>query len=183
MAESIFITDLFECIVIKVDAEMRQRNEPTSVHFAYGHYNEVTKSLTSKGQGITTKGKKYPLIWLVMDFKEKFGAPDKDYYMELNDLQFFIAIGSNGKASTADRYKKYFKPFLYPIYQEFLYQVFASGFFNCSSPETIPHEKIDRPYWGGQNNLGDGTTNLFNDFIDAIQLRNLQLFVNEKNCL
>jgi hypothetical protein len=61
-------------------------------------------------------------------------------------------------------------------------QIAGSGYFTISEAEAIPHERILRPYWGGQDSYGNGTANLFNDFIDAIQIRKLRLVVNDMVC-
>jgi hypothetical protein len=73
---------------------------------------------------------------------------------------------------------KNFLPTLYPMYEEFMYQLSNCGFFACVNAESIPHEKIDRPYWGVADANGNGAANFWNDKIDAIQIRKMQLFVN-----
>jgi hypothetical protein len=178
--ESIIIKELFEDITGKVNGVLSTRaQDPFSVQFDYGNYSEVVKNLTDKGRATTTASrKKYPLIWLVMDFPERFSGGNTDYYCELPNLQLLIVMGTSKTESTAKRYEKYFLPRLYPIYEQLKKQMVDSGFFTLLSTEAIPHEKIDRPYWGGQDS-GDGKTNLFNDYIDCIQIRNLKLFVNE----
>lgn len=171
MSSSIFIPGLFEQIVAKVQARLS-----TPVFFDYGHYVEVTRNLTQKDASITQRDKKYPLIWMVMDFVERYGDINYDY-CQLPDLQFIIAVPTTAAMTTRDRIDKNFKPVLYPIYDAFKEEILESGMFSNADP--LDHEKIDRPYWGGQDNMGNGTVNLFNDFIDAIQIRRLKLNVNE----
>lgn len=179
---SIHIPDLFQTIVGKVNAVFSTRViDPFPVFFDYGHYVEVTRNLTQKDASISQKDKKYPLIWLVMDFDEDFGSID-DGYCDLPALQILITVPTQPAITTPERVEKNFRPRLYPIYDELINQIFQSGLFQVINPENIKHRRTLRPYWGGQDSQGNGTANLFNDFIDAIQIRNLQLKVNESVC-
>lgn len=171
----IHIPTLFENIVAKVDAELNTGTSPKRVYFDYGHYVDVTRNLGDKDKSISQKGDKYPLIWLVMDFEERFGGEEYEY-CELPDLQFIIAVPTKPAINARKRTEETFTPTLYPIYEEFKKQIAYSGYFGNAEP--LEHTKIDRPYWGGQDGLGNGQANLFNDFIDAIQLKRVRLNVN-----
>lgn len=177
----IIIPDLFKVVAAKVNDVLSTRaTDPFPVYFDYGHYTEVTRNLTNKDGSISQKEKKYPLIWLVMDFVEKAG--DITAYCELPDLQILITTVTTPEITAAQRIEKTFKPRLIPVYSELMEQIEQSGYFSVSDSEAIPHERILRPYWGGQDGFGNGNTNLFNDFIDAIQIRKLKLVVNESVC-
>ncbi len=181
MMDFILIPDIFKVISQKVNATLSTRaQDPFPVYFDYGHYNEVTRNLTNKDGGTTSKTKKYPLIWLVMDFVEKCGEIVNGY-CELPDVQILIATVTTPAITAPERIQKTFVPRLIPVYQELMKQIADSGHFDVTE-DAIPHERILRPYWGGQDALGNGTANLFNDFIDAIQIRRLKLKVNESVC-
>lgn len=178
---SIVIPYLFRDIAEKVNVELFSRAEdPFNVYFDFGHYVNVTRNLTMKDGSISHKNKKYPLIWLVMDFVESFKF-DEYGYCELPDLQILIAMATQPTLTDSERYEKSFIPRLLPIYEELKNQMELSGYFELSGP-FFTHEKIDRPYWGGQDTNGNGQANLFNDFIDAVQLRKIKLKVNEEAC-
>jgi hypothetical protein len=148
--------------------------------YDYGHYAEVTKQLTIKDQGISDAVRtKYPLVWLVMDFAEDYGRA-LDVYCEVN-CQLIIANATDMNYTMAERRDENFLPILYPIYSELLYQFSQSPTFRRPPAQTIQHTKIDRPYWDGKEN-GAGGQNLFNDFIDAIQIKNLKLSVAKLIC-
>ena len=181
MATVIHIPDLFADIVAKVNQVTMAYESPFPVFFDYGHYVEITRNLTQKDASVSQKDKKYPLIWLVMDFDEDFGGID-DSYCDLPALQLIIAVPTQPALTTPERVEKNFRPLLYPIYVELIEQIFQSGYFQTINPDNIKHKMILRPYWGGQDSNGNGTANLFNDFIDAIQVKNLQLKVNESVC-
>ncbi len=164
--------------VISVSKQFRSLAGPVSaavgrtVYFETGHYADVTKRLQLKDGAIEVLTReKYPLVWLVMDFEEKFGGPD---YCELPNAQIIIAHNTDMNYSQEERESLIFEPILYPIYSELLYQLKESRLFGMSP--VYEHSKTDRPYWGGQES-GNSENNLFNDMIDAIQLRNLNIQV------
>jgi len=164
-----FIPDIFKAIVDKVALKH-------TVFFSYGHYADVVKELKQKDGAIDENLRnKYPLIWLVMDYVEK-ASKSLDVRCELPSLQFLIATPTELNQSVVERVENNFKPILYPIYKEFMLQIANSTYFKECVVGNIMHEKIDRPYWGGGGNEGsNGSANLFNDTIDAIQIRNLSL--------
>jgi hypothetical protein len=47
--------------------------------------------------------------------------------------------------------------------------------------DVLVHKKTDRSYWGTQQAGGAGK-NMLNDFVDAIEIENLELQINYKNC-
>jgi hypothetical protein len=82
---------------------------------------------------------------------------------------------------TEQRYEKNFRPVLYPIYQELLRQIASPSqkTFFVEDEELIAHTKIDRVNWGKQGLYG-GAANTFNDFLDCIEIKDLQIkFFNE----
>jgi hypothetical protein len=113
-----------------------------------------------------------------MDFEEVMNGKSGDY-AELN-LQLIIATDTSANYTMQERRDKSFLPILYPIYAELLNQFSKSSLLTMAY--NISHTKIDRPYWGVQSGLGNGTGNLFNDFIDAIQIKNFKVNVKRKIC-
>ena len=181
MMDFILIPELFQKVVDRVNENLSTRAvDPFEVYYEYGHYAEIVSALKEKDGSITKKNSKYPLFWLVMDFVEKCGNI-KDGYCLLPNMQILIATSTDPDLSTKDRIQKTFKPRLIPAYREFISQLSNSGFFYNADSDYTPHERILRPYWGGQES-GNGQANIFNDFIDCIQIRNLQLMVNENVC-
>jgi hypothetical protein len=114
-----------------------------------------------------------------MDFEEQIGGSTN--YADVA-LHFIIAVGTSDTYSMQDRRDISFLPVLYPIYAEFLNQFGCSAAFGMPSIIKIPHTKIDRPYWGIQSGLGNGSKNMFSDYIDAIELKNVKLSVKRKIC-
>jgi hypothetical protein len=167
-----YIPDLVGEVVAKTAMALQKE-----VYYDWGHYSEVVKNLDEKDKSITNKAK-YPLIWLVLDTDEQMGRPS-GVYAELS-LQFIIATDTSANYTMQERRDNSFLPVLYPIYSELLNQFSRSSDFGM--PARIEHTKTDRPYWGVQGGIGNGSANLFNDFIDAIQLKNFKVNVKRKLC-
>jgi hypothetical protein len=53
-----------------------------------------------------------------------------------------------------------------------------------SSPDLIAHDKWDRSFWGTSKVVGSGGTDrsVLNDFVDAIDIQNLQLKIDYQPC-
>lgn len=177
---TINIPALFGAVAAKVNTVFSTRlSDPFTVYYDFGRYLEITNRLVEKGKAIVGKNQRYPLIWLVIPFREIYG--DSNGYCDLTDVQIIIAMPTEPTSTTPDRIAENYVPRLYPIYEELLKQIRISGFFSEIADE-IQHIKIDQPYWDGKEN-GNSAANMFNDFIDAIQLKNIRLTVNETTCL
>lgn len=173
------IPALWAAVAAKVDAKLFSRaDDPFHVWFDYGRYIEITRRLTEKDGGVTTPSKRFPLIWLVIPFEEEYGNTGE--VTELKNVQIIIATTTKLDSTTPQRMIDNFVPRLYPIYEEMIKQIKISGFFSEIGYD-VPHKKIDQPYWDGKEG-GAQQANMFNDFIDAIQLKNIRLTVNETTC-
>jgi hypothetical protein len=173
----ISIPKIFATVAAAVNKTFSERaSDDFQVYFDYGHYIEVMTNLVRKDNSISQKEQKYPLIWLVMDFPEVIDARTVGY-CTLPKIDMLIVVPTTPDLTTSERIEKTFVPRLYPIYEELLKQIALSGLFLQQSVMELYHEKIDRPYWGMQDVQGNGQANLFNDFIDAIQIRGMRLNV------
>jgi hypothetical protein len=178
VAETIDIPGLFKACAKEVNTTFSTRKSAAfNVYFQHGHYDAVNKVLIQKGESINFKNTKFPLIWMITPFQRK-DDPARDYFCELSGLDFLVlmAIQKEGE-SIEDQVEKYFKPYLWPIVEEFKEQIVASGFFNVLSVAGIQSD-YDKD-WHYQSGLS-GKNNLFNDCIVAAQIKNLRLRVNEQ---
>ena len=98
-----------------------------------------------------------------------------------NRLNFIIAMLTFREFKAAERYAQSFNPFLIPIYELFLNKIAKSGYFRETEPSRIVHTKYDRLYWG-RSGLYGNEGNIFNDYIDCIELTDLTLTLKPKNC-
>ena len=159
---------MFKQIATKVAAKVT-----TDCFFAHGVYDAVKKELIAKNSDVNDK-RKYPLIWLVTPIavsQKNFSGAG-----ELNDLQIFILCDTNLNYSEDDRVQGSFVGVLRPIYEELLRQIDASYLFGVSTPEAISHDYKEWSY----NATTEGRTSLFGDYIDAIQIKNMRLIINEE---
>ena len=170
--KSVVVVDLFSQIVTKISDKFDY-----DINYMHGHPLEITSSLTDLTNSATLSEKKYPLIALFQDFPETKGGDFTNI-----ELNLIIAINTDNTLKAGDRYVSSFKPYLYPIYDALLEAIARSGFFNETNVSEISHIKLDRLYWG-RNGLYGNSANIFNDYIDCIEIQKLKLKVKPLKCL
>lgn len=162
-----FVPELFRPVVAGAALQLGK-----TIYYRYGHREEIVKDLAALETGKTTKGQKYPLIWLVMDFEEDQGN-DPHIYSDLS-ASFIIATGTQPDWTEEERRDKTFIPILLPIYGAFLDQINSSSSLMMPYTSLIKRKFLLRPYWG------NGAANIFNDFCDVIEIKNLKLAVRQQ---
>jgi len=66
---------------------------------------------------------------------------------------------------------------------EIINTIIACGWFKEVGFGLVPHDKIDRLFWG-RSGLYGNEGNIFNDHLDAIEIQNLSLSLRlNKNCI
>lgn len=181
MNQILFIPDIFKEVASRVSAATQLLDDPFRVYFEYGHYRDVVKRLDQKEGAILEDTRtKYPLIYMVTDFEEK-RTDNTSYYCELPSLQFIVAMGTDNNYTMDERRDKTYLPRLYPVYAEFLKQLSKTKALGYPNEGTLTHTKIDRSYWAGDEGQN---ANMFNDYIDAIQIKgmNLRVKATKQNC-
>lgn len=174
MSEVIDIASLFKTCADRVNAFFSTRAEnPFNVYFESGHYDAVNKTLVQKGESLSFKNQKFPLVWMITPFEQKTNA---SCYCELSGLDFLIITTIKEGESLSEQTENRFKNYLWPIREQFKSEIEASGFFNVLSADAIPmdYEKD----WHYQSGLS-GKNNLFNDQVVATQMKGVRLHVNE----
>lgn len=150
-----------------------------TINFQSGHLLELIQTLSQLDQSPQYKILKYPLVWLVQDFKEMRGRA-AGFYASTR-LNIIIAHQSLDTYKVTDRDEKVFKPVLYPIYYALMEGLATSDMINEGSSDLIEHDKTDRAYWGRQAISGT-SANRLNDYVDAIELNNLDVTILYNNC-
>lgn len=154
-------------------------------YFMHGHPIEISNRLNRKNKGVY-QYRKYPLIAVFQDFEERISDELGVYGNAMPTVAIMNITDSN--LYTEDRYILNFKPVLYPLYYQFLREIVDSGYFVLRSPKKIPHTKIDRVFWGtrlertGDNQIQGGKEAHHDDYIDAIELYNMNLPIDETRC-
>jgi hypothetical protein len=180
----LYIVDVIGEIVAAVQAAMLttiQENETAAlgrttietVNYQKGHKVELIQTLMEMDRANAYQAKKSPLIYLVQDFTEKRGRKVGEY-TEAN-LNIIIAHQTESTRKVDDRYTKVFKPVLYPLYYELLEQIAKHPLIFQANGDDITHDKTDRLYWGRVAAGGGNDQNKLTDFVDAIEITNLNL--------
>ena len=182
--KAFIIVDEFKDIVEKVSAKLTPAFKAldaniTNVHYDHGHPSEIIETLKQKDDTVKFRFDKYPLIALFQDFPEAV-KPVTGIRAEVT-LNLIIARPTLPEYKAAERYEMNFRPYLYPAYFELLEQIHKSKAFMTKGPDLIEHVKIDRLYWGREG-LFRNQGNIFNDWLDCIEIKNLKLKVNTKLC-
>lgn len=165
-----FLPELLRPIVAAAGTQIGR-----TVFYRYGHRDEVVRDLALLDSGKTTKDKKYPLVWLVMDFRETHGKVAQVYAQTTWSL--ILAVGTQPNYTEEERRDKSFIPVLLPLYGAILDQISQSTTFRMPVASLIDHDSLLRPYWENE-----GKKNIFNDWCDVIEISNLKLAVRQQIC-
>lgn len=138
------------------------------LNYHYGHRLEIVNIFKEWTRKDTVKKEQFPAICLFHDFEER--VSNNGYEREC-DLNLVIMTDTKPTFTAADRYTYSFDPVLYPLYELFMERLAESSEIAEVYPE---HTKIDRLYWG-KTGLYGNTGNIFNDYIDAIEIDNLKI--------
>lgn len=184
MSKPLVFVDIFREIVKKVSTNLTVDLQAidqniTGVHYDHGHPLEVIETLTQKDSSNVHRFNKYPLVALFQDFSEKNSSNPSQGIEPVFHVAIINATRPDYKAS--ERYTKNFKPILYPIYDELLNQINKSTVFFTTGKSSISHIKTDRLYWGREGLWGK-EGNIFNDWVDAIEIKDLKLKTYLNNC-
>lgn len=150
-----------------------------AINYQYGHPIEIIETLAQYDKSTSKKFEKYPLVMLVQDFAEDRGKVG-EYYGETN-LRIVIAHHTKKDYKAEERYEKTFVPILYPIYESLMEEIYNSRYFLVQSLTEVVHTKKDRLYWGRES-LNGTDANSFCDYLDAIEIMNLRIKVDNSYC-
>lgn len=161
----LYIVDIIGEVVQAADAVLYPKLN-AHIDYLYGRPTQILTELQKMADASTTKGLRFPLVALFMDFPEQGGG--SAYYAEVKFPKISIATLTDFNDSPRKRYQKTFKTTLYPIYMEFMRQLTLHPNIVGNDPDMFPKFKWDRP---GTQPEGSNP----NDYLDAIELQNLQL--------
>ncbi len=181
----VYIVDEMEAVVSATEAEVLsalQTFDPniTGVHYYHGHPLEIVETLAQKdNSGTNLIFEKYPAVCLFEDIREH-KAPRPGIYCTA-PLHMAILYYTQPTFKSAERYTNTFKPVLYPIYTTLLQKIVEHKGIWQYDIEKMPHDKINRLYWGREGLYGN-ESNIFNDWVDAIEMQDLNLDFYYPNC-
>lgn len=149
----------------------------TGIHYMYGFKTEIAARLIALESGGDSKFDKYPLVWLETP-AELFTDRSNFGYKE-SKFNLHILNGTIADYIAPQRIQNNFMPILRPIKKEILRQItdYSEGLYKPFDADRMSYSEKEWDYWGKQN-AGAGVL----DFLDCIELCNLNPRVNLKNC-
>lgn len=172
MDATIYIVEEMEAIVAKVNTALSDANFGTlPVYYMYGHPKEIAIRLQELTNSPSEAHKKFPLIILFTDI-----TIDKSLigFYGSTSLRMLIANFTLPEYTSVQRTEINFKPILHPIKKELLNQIDRHSLFTYE--DELTYKETDMYYYGSRIN----DKNIFNDHIDAIELRDIQLNIKNK---
>lgn len=151
----------------------------STINYAYGHPKELIGTLAQLDRTTQLKFTKYPLVYLLMDFAEDRNKM-LGSYASVN-LNIILLHQTDDTYKMEERMNYVFKPVLYPIYYALLRGITEHRLVNEGDPQELRHKKFDRGYWGREA-IGGTDGNQLNDYVDALDITNLQFTILNNNC-
>lgn len=185
MLQQIYLHREFEAIVSAVSAKLTPSLKLvdvniTGVHYQYGHPLEIIKTIKHFDEGVASKFKKYPLVAFFLDSTISRG--ELGFYGEQEINLAIIRACKDANQTAKQRDELNFIPVLTPIYLALMEEIALRGdLLKVQSAEQIPHRVTNRYYWGKDGLFGNDA-NIFNDWVDAIEINNMRLKINLDYC-
>lgn len=147
-----------------------------NVSYLFGDWSYISNQLTVWGKSPNTSPLKFPIICLYSPFTEERDAEDARV-----SLEFIIMVNTEKNYSNEDRESISFDKVLRPIYRLFMDEIRGDRRFASDYRGVVPHQYTENYRYGRVGVLGpDGKP--FRDFIDAIEIKNLDLTIKNVKC-
>ncbi len=176
--EPIILVDIMQEVVgsMKVP-DLSNPGDFLSINYQPGRSYQILKSISDLDNSISQKGLKYPLCAMIMPIREKMGGtfPSSVTIPRISFLH--LTKTGTGTETVLSKYESdgIFKAILYPCYYELLKRLAMSSKIIGMDAELFPHEKMDNPCQQSEDST--------NDFIDSLDIFNLELILNQtKTC-
>lgn len=147
-------------------------------YYEHGHIMEVNNTLTKRGGSFNGRLKRFPMVILVEDIETTIPSGVIEFEPKVTLL---LATETSKEYKSAERYAKSFDQKLTPIYRKLVEAIILSRKTNTTFKH-LPHDVIYRPYYGKTNGIMGTITNMFNDPVDVIEMRNIELKIYKNHC-
>lgn len=182
MTKVIDVVQLFYGWMDRVNAKFIEQaapgQTPLQVHRHAGHIKEILEKL----QQLDDAGRsdiKYPAVFLITDVRERIGQEYGSIQTAILDI---LIVNTTDKDYRIDeRREQNFIPVLWPIYKNFIEVLLNAKEVQGMSMQDLPHDKIDRYYLGRQSVFGN-LANKLNDYVDAVEIRDLRIQLKTHFC-
>lgn len=147
-----------------------------NVSYLFGDWSYVSNQLTVWGKSPKTSPLKFPIICLLSPFTEDRTGEDSHV-----SLEFYILVNTEKEYPNETREEVSFDKVLRPIYRLFMDEIRGDRRFASDYRGVVPHQYTENYRYGRVGVLGpDGKP--FRDFIDAIEIKNLELTIKKEKC-
>lgn len=141
----------------------------------FGPADEMKQGLADLSKS-DHRAEKWPFVGLFRPYDTISGRGEYDSVR----ITLLIAMFTTPDWKSRDRQTNNFEPILLPIYRELMRQIRRSKFFVVMDPaRDMPHRMIEHDYFGRKR--GDDRNKLFHDYVDAIEIRDLELKLSKSN--
>lgn len=173
MANDIIIVNHIKQVVSAVNIALAENGFNMPVYYDYGHPLEIGKRLQELTQSVAFSNQKFPLIILFTDIPIDHNTPG--FYGTTN-LHMLVCNITDPNYTSSQRTDINFIPILHPIKNELINQL--QKHIGFSWPEEPTFRETDCYFYGSMLN----GKNAFNDYIDAIELRNVRINLHYEIC-
>lgn len=164
------VTDVMRDVV--ADAATRYGHP---VSYLFGDWTYIAQTLSQWNTNATSM-QKYPLVALYSPFEEQRGGERKGRAASLN----FLIICNTRKEYTNEQREEYsFKKILRPIYDAFLEAIADDMRIDTRSYRDVPSHIYTENYRYGRLGVLGADGKPFRDYIDAIEIKKLELTFNK----
>jgi len=157
---------------VVVTLPVSKKVTPTSIsvvlNYHYGHYQEIVNTFKEATHLETVKFEQFPAICLFQDIVEKHSTTTTEREASLHLL---IITDTDRSFTAPTRYTNTFKPILIPLYELFMAKLECYGDVQITADN---YDYAELLYFGKKGLYGN-EGNIFNDFIDAIEINNLTI--------
>ena len=179
------ITAMFGEVVANTEAvilEQLQEVDPdiSGIRFDYGHWVELTgrvDQINNNPMPAERAKSNNPMVLLLEDTPIERGNTG---YYGTGNFTLLICKATQSKYTSQEREEVNFTPYLFPIYDELIHQI--ASYVGFVTTNQVPHTMTPRK-WLGRIGLYGQEGNIMNDFLDAVEISNLRLTINNTNCL
>lgn len=152
--------------------------ECPEIHYVFGNSQYVKDNLDELSKTPQGSDVKFPLIALFCPFEEKRDSPD---YFSKATVNVLIATSTSKDWSNEERLSLSFRNILRPIYNRLLEALKKDGRLDFGYNEVVKH-KYSENYSYGRYGARTGTGDAVSEPIDAINISNLELTINNQTC-
>lgn len=166
-------------ILAEVSERTRLNLAMPSINYMYAPVIETIETISAMTKNANLSARKYPFVSIITDIKETKG--------ERSDMQSHVVLPmvvfaclTRPEKMTKKRYDDSFRDVLQPLYEMWIDQLGRHNDIYVPDMALTRHTKTDRLSWGRSQVWANNGKSI--DFIDAIEVNDLEFWIRKKNC-